>query len=227
MESVSISRRIQEAMRTRGLNQSQLAIAAGLSQGYVSNVFARDPKSMKTDIAEKFAAALGVQASWILTGAEGFAPVESPTPPPASDTTTTDGAADELIAAAFDPSVHNYLDTVPVRAALKTGAPLMKQLDPTEFVRRMLDVAAKRRQRGQTVTGTDLHGATIQDAFEESRDLRAQLAMREQVLADAHAWLRAHGIDPNALDSPAPEKASHLATTSPEAPRPKSGARGK
>jgi transcriptional regulator with XRE-family HTH domain len=223
MESVSISKRIQEAMRTRGLNQSQLAIAAGLSQGYVSNVFARDPKSMKTDIAEKFAAALGVQASWILTGAEGFAPVESPAPPP----TTTDSAADELIAAAFDPSVHNYLDTVPVRAALKTGAPLMKQLDPTEFVRRMLDVATKRRQRGQTVTGADLHGATVQDAFEETRDLRAQLAMREQVLAEAHAWLRAHGIDPDALDKPPLSSTSFTPTEPKTTPRPKSGAHGK
>lgn len=196
---VTISQRIQEAMRGRGLSQNQLAISAGLSQGYVSNVFTRDPRSMKPEIARKFADALGVSASWILTG-DGEAtaaapPVEATAPPPVSDTHVTTTAADQVIAAAFDPTRHEYLDTVPVREALTSGAQLAKELDATEYTRRLLDTAARLRRKGQTVSGRDLHAATVQAAFEESRELRAQLAMRDQVLAEARDWLQANGFD--------------------------------
>lgn len=213
----TIAQRVEWAMTERGLNKNQLEVSARLSPGYLSTMFERGSDNTRPGTLTRLARALGTTPAWLATGAgdpfpDGL-PVDSPAPPPISDVHTTSAAADQLIAAAFDPTCHEYLDTVPVREALGIGAPLMRDLDPTEYVRHLLDTAARGRRRGQEVTGKDLHGAAFREAFEQTRALRQQLAERDAVIREAHEFMRANGIDPDGV----PRKP--LAVTTPQAPK--------
>ena len=224
---MTIAERIAVAMSARGLNQNQLAVATGLSPGYLSNIQRRNPKRMDAAIAAKIASALGVTTAWILTGSD--APeVESTPPPPTSDVHVSRAAAREMVKAAFDKEAHEYEDAIAAEDALLVGAPFVQDLDPTEYVRRLLDTAARRRLRGQTVEGKDLHSATMKAAFEESRELRAQLARQREFEERARIFLRENGIDPDTLE-PAKNTthAPRLATARPTTPRPKSGSSNK
>lgn len=195
----TFAERLREAMAARGVNANQLAILSKKAPSYFSTAFKRNTRTVTLDVAEPIADALGVRVAWLMSGDgpmdSDAAGSPSPAAPPVSDAYTTTTAADQVIAAAFDPTRHEYLDTVPVREALTSGAQLAKELDATEYTRRLLDTAARLRRKGQPVSGRDLHAATVQAAFEESRELRAQLAMRDQVLAEARDWLRANGFD--------------------------------
>jgi hypothetical protein len=196
----TIAQRVEWAMTERGLNKNQLEVSARLSPGYLSTMFERGSDNTRAGTLTRIANALGTTPAWLATGAgepfQGPA-ADSPAPPPISDVHTTNAAADQLIAAAFNPTCHEYLDTVPVREALGIGAPLMHDLDPTEYVRHLLDTAARHRRKGQAVTGKDLHGTAIRDAFEETRALRQQLAERDAIIREAHEFMRANGIDPD------------------------------
>jgi hypothetical protein len=61
----------------------------------------------------------------------------------------------------------------------------------------------------------------MKTVFEESRELRAQLAVLREREARARQWLADNGID---LDAPPPGPDAPLAPTRPTTPRPKSGA---
>lgn len=231
MDSVGIGKRIADLMAAAGINQVQLAQRSGLHQGYIANVLKRNQRSMSTDIASKFAAALGVSTAYILTGKDGGdvpAAVESPPPPPTSDVHVSRAAAREMVKAAFNKEEHEYEDAIAAEDALLVGAPFVQDLDPTEYVRRLLDTAARRRERGQTVEGKDLHSATMKAAFEESRELRAQLARQREFEERARIFLRENGIDPDTLE-PAKNTthAPRLVPTRPTTPRPKSGSNNK
>ncbi len=206
----TFAERLREAMAARGVNANQLAILSKKAPSYFSTAFKRNTRTVTQEVAEPIAEALGVRVAWLMSGdgpMDSDARAESPAPPPISDVHTTSAAADQLIATAFDPTCHEYLDTVPVREALGIGAPLMRDLDPTEYVRHLLDTAARHRRKGQVVTGKDLHGTAVRDAFEETRALRQQLAERDAIIREAHEFMRANGIDPN-LAGKAPRPSS-------------------
>jgi transcriptional regulator with XRE-family HTH domain len=206
---MTIASRIQAAMTEAGLNQNQLATRTGLTPGYLSNLFKRNPRRIDSDIAAKIAAALGVTSSWILTGsAPRTSNDTSPMAPPVSGEHTTDEAADQLIAAAFDPTCHEYVDAIPVRASLKVAAPLLRaDMDPVDYVRRMLDTVARRRRDGKTVTPDTLHGATFSDLSAEAREYRAQVEVMKAHLDEARAWMLAHGFnEDDARLPPAPSE---------------------
>lgn len=209
---MSIATRIQAAMTEAGVNQNQLATRTGLTPGYLSNLFKRNPRRIDSEIAGKIAAALGVTPSWVLTGAEPRASNDaSPMAPPVSGEHTTDEAADQLIAAAFDPQVHEYADAIPVRAALKVAALLLRSdIDPVDYVRRMLDTVAKRRRDGKTIAPDTLHGATFSDLSAEAREYRVQVETMQRHLDQARAWMLAHGFDPADPRAPQPAPARAL-----------------
>lgn len=227
----TIAQRVEWAMNERGLNKNQLEVSARLSAGYLSNMFERNSDNTRAGTLTRLANALGVTPSWLATGVgEPFAAaaVESPPPPPTSDVHVSRAAAREMVKAAFNKDEHEYEDAIAAEDALLVGAPFVQDLDPTEYVRRLLDTAARRRLRGQTVEGKDLHSATMKAAFEESRELRAQLARQREFEERARIFLRENGIDPDTLE-PAKNTthAPRLAAARPTTPRPKSGSSNK
>ena len=226
--------RLREAMDARGLNANQLAIKTGKSPSYFSTAFSRNTRTVSQDIARVLADALGVRVAWLMSeegpmvGEEGDAfdpsPAHSPAPPPVSETHVSRAAARKMVRSCYDKNVHELEDADLVEDALLAGAPFMRDLDPTDYVRRLLDTATRLREKQQTIRPEDLHTATMKAAFEESRDLRAQLARQREFEARARAWLSDNGIDPDKLPAPGQPKAPTLAPTSPTTPRPKSGA---
>lgn len=228
----TIAQRVEWAMRERGLNKNQLEVSARLSAGYLSTMFERNSDNTRAGTLTRLATALGVTPAWLATGVgEPFgaaAAVESPPPPPTSDVHVSRAAAREMVKAAFDKEAHEYDDAIAAEDALLVGAPFVRDLDPTEYVRRLLDTAARYRRKGQTVEGKDLHSATMKAAFEESRELRAQLARQREFEERARIFLRENGIDPDTLE-PAKNTthAPRLAAARPTTPRPKSGSNNK
>lgn len=121
----TFAERLREAMAARGVNANQLAILSKKAPSYFSTAFKRNTRTVTLDVATPIADALGVRVAWLMSG-DG--PMDSdatgspsPAAPPVSDAYTTTTAADQVIAAAFDPTRHEYLDTVPVREALTSG----------------------------------------------------------------------------------------------------------
>lgn len=211
-------------------NASDLAASLGVSQSLVSRILSGKTGTSES-VALAVANALGMDVNDLLgrkpsapKALDQTPPAASPAPPPASDVRTTESAraaARQMVRAAFDGDRHTYDDGILAEDALVVGAPFVSGLDPTEYVRRLLDTAARYRERGQSVTAKDLHGAAWHSAFEESRELRAQLARQREFETRARAWLEANGIDPETMQ---PHRAPPLAPTRPTTPRPKSGA---
>lgn len=224
----TIAQRIQWAMNERGLNKNQLEVSAKLSAGYLSNMFERNSDNTRAGTLTRLANALGVTPSWLATGVgdpfSNTPPTVSPAPPPVSETHVSRAAARKMVHSCYDKNVHELEDADLVEDALLAGAPFTRDLDPTDYVRRLLDTAARLREKQQTIRPEDLHTATVKAAFDDSRDLRAQLARQREFEARARAWLSDNGIDPDKLPAPGQPKAPTLAPTSPTTPRPKSGA---
>ena len=208
-------------------NASDLASALGVSQSLISR-FLSGKTGTSEAVALDVATLLGMNVLEVLgrkpgrhESASDPAPVASPAPPPVSETHVTRAAARQMVRAAFRKDEHDIDDATLVEDALLVGAPYMRDLDPTDYVRRLLDTAARHRERGQAIDAKDLHGATMKTVFEESRELRAQLAVLREREARARQWLADNGID---LDAPPPGPGAPLAPTRPTTPRPKSGA---
>lgn len=226
--------RLRLTVELSGLSERALSKKAGFkSPTHISALLASktDPNPTRHTL-ERLALAAGVSLQWLASG-EGPAPtaplpplvteegddrssVPSPAPPPVSRTVTTNYARNALVNAAYDPKHHVPTDMIPVLEALEIGAPLLKaSADPTAFVRRLLDIVAKQRQRGESVSGRDLPTLA---AIELSSTLDS-VAQRswDAAHADARAWMLANGIEP-----PPPGRGLHptlaALTRAPEAP---------
>lgn len=203
-----------------GGNDSALARAMGVNQSTVHRFLSG--KTIRLDVMEKIAKVAGVKLAVLLDGSppplpdNDQEPAPSPAPPPVSRTVTTDFARNDLVNAAYDPRVHVPTDMVPVLDALEVGAPLLKaSADPTAYVRRLLDIVAKARKRGEAVTGDELPTLA---AIEMSGTLdRAAALAKAEAMAEARSWMLANGIEP-----PPPGRGLHPALVAlaeaPEAP---------
>ncbi len=67
MVAITIGQRVAEAVRAKGLNQSQLAVKVGTSGATISRVIA-DKLGLSVELAEQIARITGVRAGWLLTG---------------------------------------------------------------------------------------------------------------------------------------------------------------
>jgi transcriptional regulator with XRE-family HTH domain len=204
-------------------NASDVAVALGVSQSFVSR-FLSGGSGASSDLALKVAAILGMDVlevlgrkpgapSPIVKPAPPAAPVSQTVPAPISDVrvpTAERIAARKMVQSCMDKGRHDYADGTLVEDALMVGAPFMRGLDPTDYVRRLLDTAAKYRERGQPVEPKDLHNACFKRVIEENNELRAQLATYERHKAEAVRW----NEDVRGGDAP----------PGPRSPRPKSGA---
>lgn len=225
--------RLRLTVELSGMNARALSKRAGFkSPTHISALLASkgDPNPTRKTL-EKLAEAAGVPLEWLASG-KGDAPtlatprfdgadndqepIASPAPPPVSRTVTVDFARNNLVNAAYDPREHVPTDMVPVLEALEVGAPLLKaSADPTAYVRRLLDIVAKARKRGERVTGDELPTLA---AIEMSGTLdRAAALAKAEAMAEAHSWMRANGIEP-----PPPGRGLHPALVAlaeaPEAP---------
>lgn len=206
-----------------GGNDSALARAMGVNQSTVHRFLSG--KTIRLDVMEKIAKVAGVKLAVLLDGSppplpdNDQEPAPTPAPPPVSRTVTTDFARNDLVNAAYDPRVHVPTDMVPVLDALEVGAPLLKaSADPTAYVRRLLDIVAKARKRGEAVTGDELPTLA---AIEMSGTLdRAAALAKAEAMAEARSWMRANGIEP-----PPPGRGLHPALAAlAEAPEASGGA---
>lgn len=216
----------KQVLRDRfGENESDLSDALGVSPSTV-NRFLSGKQGTSAEVAMALAKLAGVDIDVLLGSGPlpASQPVASPAPPPVSETHVSRAAARKMVRSCYDKNVHELEDADLVEDALLAGAPFMRDLDPTDYVRRLLDTATRLREKQQTIRPEDLHTATVKAAFEDSRDLRAQLARQREFEARARAWLSDNGIDPDKLPAPGQPKAPTLAPTSPTTPRPKSGA---
>lgn len=205
-------------------NDSALARAMGVSQSTVQRFLGG--KTIRLDVMSKIAKVAGVELAVLLRGdvpeslpQNDQEPAPSPAAPPVSRTVTTDFARNNLVNAAYDPRVHAPTDMLPVLDALEVGAPLLKaSADPTAYVRRLLDIVAKARKRGEVVTGEELPTLA---AIEMSGTLdRAAAIARAEAMAEARAWIREMGIEP-----PPPGRGLHPALVAlAEAPEASGGA---
>lgn len=164
LPDMTLANRIAAAMKARGLNQNQLAGKTGLTAGYLGKVQERNARKMNVENATLIANALGVPMLWLLTGeGEGpDVPVASPAPPPISDVRITDDATDDIINAAFDPTRHKPSDLDSVTKALHITAMLLKDnVDPVDYVRRLLDAQAEARAKGRKIPPEQLPFAAL------------------------------------------------------------------
>lgn len=233
--------RFEWIFKHRGVSASGLSHKAGLSRSHVRGLLEAEKRgeapSPTLATLDAIARAADVSLTWLSSGQgepgsyDGPAvpandrPPASPIPPPVSSTVTTRDAAEELVNAAFDPEVHQPSDILPVLEALAHGAPLLKSdQSPAAYVRRLLDVVAKKREKGQRVRAANLPSEAVTYLSEQLDENQARLRRAEERLERARQWILDQGLalpddDPNA---PPPGSGS------PPTPRKKaSGRRGR
>jgi transcriptional regulator with XRE-family HTH domain len=70
----TLSTRLRQARKTRGLSASRLDAQAGLTRGHTWQIEAGRKPNIEAETARKLAAALGVSIDWLVRG-EGSGPI--------------------------------------------------------------------------------------------------------------------------------------------------------
>lgn len=237
--------RLQIALDDRGMTQNELEKKLSLNAGHINKIVHSKRGRIDPELLLDIARALGVRTAWLAKGTEPMddpevprpqgsraakrsprrtsGPEASPPAPPISETRTVLDAVKDMIDAVYDPERHMPSDAMLVSEGLMVGAPLLKSsVDPATYVRRLLDTAARERQRGRKPRGEDLPALAVGLLSDELDESREEVQRMVEMLAETRQWMIDNGI-------PLP-KTGQLAALPPvnaEPPRhPKKPARG-
>lgn len=223
---VTFQERLKEAVERSGLSERAFSEKAGLAPSHVNTMLTLKSPNPTKKTLRKIAAAAGVSVQW-LSGDEEVpsAPrptlvsdplVESPPPPPISDTYASDDRIDALFEAASVPGVHTRGDERLVRQVFHRRNNLLREgTTPVDYVRKLLDTAAKCREVGRKVSPDELYDETFKIVVEElaqaSRQLREATAIRDAMEARAQEEAKQLGIELR-TDTPHPALLAGIAT---------------
>lgn len=223
---MTFSERFAWIFEARKTTANGLSEKAGLARSYLRNFLKAEAegKAVRPGVnaIEVLARAADVSASWLSTGAgprepyQGRLPAESPSPapPPTSTTRTTLDAVDEQIDAAFDPTRHKPSDVLPVREAVRSSAALLRPgADPVAYVRRLLDVAARERERGRRPSGEELPALAVGLLSQQLDERDVQVQRMNEAIERARQWMLANGLplpEEGQLAAPPPAKVEVL-----------------
>lgn len=197
----------------RAMSMRALSLAAGLSASHVEQIVnKRQSPDVEIDTLEALARAGNVSTLWLHKGIEPREPYQGPaveapaTPaPPASETRVTLDAVADLVNSAYDPATHLPSDAMLVGEALQIAATFRRaHVDPAAYVRRLLDAAAKERQRGRKVAPADLPTIALRVLGEQLDERDERVRRLQEELARAYDWMRERNI-------PLPEDMAALA----------------
>ncbi len=192
--------RLAAALKKLGWSQNRLEREAGLSKGHVNRLIHGKGARTAPETLVAIARVLGVDHDWLATGsgqmgARAHGAADSPPPPPISETRTALDAIKDMIDAAYDPERHLPSDAMLVSEGLLVGAPLLKaNVDPATYVRRLLDTAAKERQRGRKPRGEDLPALAVGLLSDELDESREEVQRMNEMLAQTRQWMIDNGI---------------------------------
>lgn len=196
----------------RAVSMRSLSMAAGLTPSHVEQIINKrqKPESIETATIQKLAQAGGVQLTWLLTGqgprdlesAENAndASVPSPQAPPVSDTFVSDDRIDALLDTGYVQGQHSQADARLVRSVLHRRNNLLSDnTSQADYVRKLLDTAAKCRASGRKVSPDELYDMTFRIVADElaqtSRQLREAQAILDAMEAEAQAKAKELGVE--------------------------------
>jgi hypothetical protein len=194
------------------MSMRALSTAAGLTPGHVEQIVNRrqDPESLEMGTVVRLANAGGVRVDWLLTGngprdatepaAVPGPTADSPAPPPISDTYVSDDRVDALFDQASVPGLHTRGDERLVREVVHRHSNLLSDdIGPVDYVRKLLDTAAKCREQGRKVAPDELYDLTFKIVADElvvtSRALREAQARLDEMLAEAREKAKEMGVE--------------------------------
>lgn len=201
--------RLAAALTARGWSQNRLEREAKLSRGHVNRIIHGKGARAAPETLVTIARVLGIDHDWLTTGRGSmFSSGEPAALPvsPASETRVTLDAVADLVNSAYDPTVHLPSDAMLVGEALQIAATFRRaHVDPTAYVRRLLDAAARERQRGRKVAPADLPTVALGVIGEQLDESDERVKRLREEIARAYDWMRGHGI-------PTPEEDDEAAT---------------
>jgi transcriptional regulator with XRE-family HTH domain len=202
----------------RGTNPSALSEAAGLSRAYIKNLIKseKEGREIRPGAAalDKIARTANVSFLWLTKNQGPREPygavftaepthdpaTDSPPPPPISDTYASDDRIDALFEEAAIPGVHTRGDERLVRQVVHRHSNLLKEgTTPVEYVRKLLDTAAKCREAGRKVAPDELYDETFKIVADElvvaNRQLREAQARLDAMMAEARIEAARLGVE--------------------------------
>lgn len=207
---VTFKERLKEVVEKSGLSEGAFSDKAGLARSHVNTMLnSKNPNPTKKTL-RKIAAAAGVTVQWLsgdeeVPSAPRPMPVndpvaDSPPPPPISDTYASDDRIDALFEEASVPGVHTRGDERLVRQVVHRHSNLLKEgTTPVEYVRKLLDTAAKCREAGRKVAPDELYDETFKIVADElvvaNRQLREAQARLDAMLAEAREKAKEMGVE--------------------------------
>lgn len=192
----TLADRIAHLVTKTGLSQREFSRRAGLSPTHLSTLLRRladDPNgAVEAHTLEGIARVGGVQVSWLLPGAAAPPSVASPAPPPASDVRVSRDVLNDMISSAFDPQRHTFSDGAAVIDLLEETATLLRDnINPVDYVRRMLDAAADARTKGRKPSAKELPIIALSMT---ERLLRLSEEKNARDTAEARAFIEREGL---------------------------------
>lgn len=196
----------------RAMSMRSLSVAAGLTPSHVEQIINKrqKPESLETATILKLAQAGRVQLNWLLTGqeprdiegAESINDTSAPSPqaPPVSDTFVSDDRIDALLDTGYVQGQHSQADARLVRSVLHRRNNLLSDnTTPADYVRKLLDTAAKCREAGRKVSPDELYDMAFRIVADElamtSRQLREARAILDAMEAEAQVKAKELGIE--------------------------------
>lgn len=199
----------------RKTNPNELSERAGLARSYLRNLLKaeKDGRDIRpgADALDKIARAANVSFLWLSKGDgprepyQGTVSAATTPAPPASETRVVLDAVADMINSAYDPTRHLPSDAILVGEALQITATFKRaHVDAAAYVRRLLDAAARERQRGRKVAPADLPTVALGVIGEQLDERDERVKRLQEELARAYDWMRERGVSP-------PEDAATLA----------------